>query len=306
MRQGRLKRIFVFAFTLALTICLLPMHHTMADERENVTWSIKNDHGTAYLPRELTDDIASYFGFQTGDNKAVIFDKNTTVAIDYKKSKYKKGDVYLELWGLDVVKNSKGTHAVNFVTFSDMEFTDEPFRLVPGNLSEEVMCDPLLFDGEWTKFENIKNWKSNGTNYAFDLYFLRAYYGSKGAWTSKLFVPKGSKAITYNNKEYNYICRPVSSDYNDGAWEAFVDTKKKAQSFQLGIKAKGKITYKCGGGYIANNEKIVKANKYITVNKDGKVTIRKATPAGKYYILVNVAATSKYSRRTCWFKVNVK
>lgn len=308
MGKSKIKKIIGFICMLVMFIGLLPQNQTMAAAKKNVTFTIKKDQGTAYLPKELTDDIASYFGFEFGDNEVTVFDKNTTFAIDYKNSKYKKDDISLELWGIDVTKNSKGKYVVNFVTFSDTEFMylmDKPFQLSPKNLGMDVMCDPILFNGGFTSYDNIKNWDKNGTSYPQDLYFFKAYYGGQGAWTGGFFAPKGSNAIAYIDKEYTYIGQPVTSSYDNGAWQAHVDTKKKDQSFRLGIKAEGKITYHYGVGCITKNGKIVKSNKYIKVDKNGKVTVKKGTPAGEYYILINAAATSKYSSRTCWFSIYV-
>jgi hypothetical protein len=66
--------------------------------------------------------------------------------------------------------------------------------------------------------------------------------------------------------------------------------KKKKIIFNLRAKTSGngKLTYKV---YTCSPKKI---SKYIQVSKKGKVTIKKGAKKGKYKILVNASATSKY------------
>lgn len=76
--------------------------------------------------------------------------------------------------------------------------------------------------------------------------------------------------------------------------------KKKAQSFTIGASAsgKGKITYKVTGTPSKS------AAKYLTVDKNGKVTVKKRAPAGTYTITVSAAATDTYKAADA--KVTVK
>ena len=65
--------------------------------------------------------------------------------------------------------------------------------------------------------------------------------------------------------------------------------KKKAATFNINAKAKGKITYKKTSG-----------SKNITVSKSGKVTVKKGTKKGTYTIKVKItaAATSNFNKAT--------
>lgn len=74
--------------------------------------------------------------------------------------------------------------------------------------------------------------------------------------------------------------------------------KKKAQSFTIGASASGKITYKVTGTPSKS------AAKYLTVDKNGKVTVKKGAPAGTYTITVSAAATDTYKAADA--KVTVK
>lgn len=74
--------------------------------------------------------------------------------------------------------------------------------------------------------------------------------------------------------------------------------KKKAVNFKLGAQADGKLTYSVArtpsGG-----------RKYIGVDKNGTVTLKKNAPVGTYEIQVSAAATANKKAASCRIKVNV-
>ena len=71
--------------------------------------------------------------------------------------------------------------------------------------------------------------------------------------------------------------------------------KKKAKTFTIKVtKAQGKVTYKSS------------ASKYIKVARNGKVTIRKRTPKGKYKITVTAAGKGIYGKKSKVITITVK
>lgn len=82
--------------------------------------------------------------------------------------------------------------------------------------------------------------------------------------------------------------------YKEGTFD------KKAQSFQIKASAKTALSYKVSKVPISD------AKKYISVNKKGKVTIKKGAPAGVYKITVTAKATTNYEKATATVKIRVK
>ena len=72
--------------------------------------------------------------------------------------------------------------------------------------------------------------------------------------------------------------------------------KKKAQSFKIGASAQGKITYAVSG----------KSKKYISVDKTGKVTVKKNTAKGSYSVKVSTKGNSNYKAATKTIQIRVK
>lgn len=71
--------------------------------------------------------------------------------------------------------------------------------------------------------------------------------------------------------------------------------KKKAKTFTIKVtKAQGKVTYKSS------------ASKYIKVAKNGKATIRKRTPKGKYKITVTAAGKGIYGKKSKVITITIK
>lgn len=62
--------------------------------------------------------------------------------------------------------------------------------------------------------------------------------------------------------------------------------KKKAATFKIGASAEGKVSY------AVTSTPSKKAAKYLKVDKNGKVTVKKGAPAGTYTVTVRAAATS--------------
>lgn len=74
--------------------------------------------------------------------------------------------------------------------------------------------------------------------------------------------------------------------------------KNKKVSFSLGAEASGngKLTYKVTKG----------SSKYITVNKKGKVTLKKGCPAGSYQVTITAAKTSRMEPAEKVISIQVK
>lgn len=75
--------------------------------------------------------------------------------------------------------------------------------------------------------------------------------------------------------------------------------KKKAVSFSISAKAKGKITY-------AVTKYPASGKKYIKVSKKGKVTLKKKAKKGTYIITVTAAETAQYKKATKKVTIKVK
>lgn len=71
--------------------------------------------------------------------------------------------------------------------------------------------------------------------------------------------------------------------------------KKSNQSFTIGASAKTSLTYKATVG-----------SKYLSVDKKGKVTVKKGTPKGTYRIAVTAKGSSKYLRAVKQIIITVK
>ena len=71
--------------------------------------------------------------------------------------------------------------------------------------------------------------------------------------------------------------------------------KKKKAVFKITATAEGAVTYK-----------VTKGSKYITVSKQGKVTVKKKTKKGTYTIRITAAQTSVYAEASRTVKVQVQ
>lgn len=74
--------------------------------------------------------------------------------------------------------------------------------------------------------------------------------------------------------------------------------QKKAAAFSIGASAKGTLSYKI-------KQTPSGAARYISVDKNGKVILKKNAPAGVYEICVNAAATANYKAASRTVKINV-
>lgn len=133
----------------------------------------------------------------------------------------------------------------------------------------------LINIGAYNYKNNIRITVSGGT----------IYKSLKGEWyqnireISPIVLVMGGNLVKANSKIQNITVKNETKTY------AKAQLQKKARSFSIGAKAKGKISYKVTSG-----------TNYISVNKKGEVTIKKGTPVGVYKVKVTVAAVSKYSK----------
>ena len=105
----------------------------------------------------------------------------------------------------------------------------------------------------------------------------------------------GSKDVTI---KVNKLTQKITAKVSKKTVKAS-SVKKKAKTFNIGAKAKTGISYKV----VKTPDK---AKKYISVNKKGKVTIKKKAPKGTYEIRVTAKANGTYNAATKTIKVVVK
>ena len=132
----------------------------------------------------------------------------------------------------------------------------------------------------------------------------------------KVTLKKGAKVGTYTisviaagNENYNAGSKDVTIKVNKLTQKITAkvskktvkasSVKKKAKTFSIGAKAKTTVSYKV----VKTPDK---AKKYISVNKKGKVTIKKKAPKGTYEIKVTAKANGTYNTATRTIKVVVK
>ena len=132
----------------------------------------------------------------------------------------------------------------------------------------------------------------------------------------KVTVKKGAKIGTYvvrvsaaGNSNYKAATKDVTVKVTkltqkitakvSGKTYKATSLKKKAAAFSIGAKAKTSVSYKVV-------KAPSKASKYISVNKSGKVTMKKKAPKGTYEIRVTAKANGTYNAATKTIKVVVK
>lgn len=134
----------------------------------------------------------------------------------------------------------------------------------------------------------------------------------KGKVTVKKGAPAGTYTITVSAAEtanYQAASKEVTVKVNKTSQKvsAKVSSKtikskqiaKKNYAFTIGAKGKGKLTYK-----VTSTQK--NGTKYISVNKNGKVTVKKKAPKGTYKITVTAAGNATYAKATKTITVKVK
>ena len=134
----------------------------------------------------------------------------------------------------------------------------------------------------------------------------------KGKVTVKKGAPAGTYTITVSAAEtanYQAAFKEVTVKVNKTSQKvsAKVSSKtikskqiaKKNYAFTIGAKGKGKLTYK-----VTSTPK--NGTKYISVNKNGKVTVKKKAPKGTYKITVTAAGNAIYAKATKTITVKVK
>lgn len=134
----------------------------------------------------------------------------------------------------------------------------------------------------------------------------------KGKVTVKKGAPAGTYTITVSAAEtanYQAASKEVTVKVNKTSQKvsAKVSSKtikskqiaKKNYAFTIGAKGKGKLTYK-----VTSTPK--NGTKYISVNKNGKVTVKKKAPKGTYKITVTAAGNATYAKATKTITVKVK
>lgn len=115
---------------------------------------------------------------------------------------------------------------------------------------------------------------------------------AKGKVTiAKKFVGTATITVTAQDSEYETASTTVtvqvakaSQSFKNAVTKKRLRRAKKAQSFRIGAKAKGKVTYK-----VTKKD----AKKVLKVSKTGKVTIKKNAKAGTYTVKVKATAAAR-------------
>lgn len=130
--------------------------------------------------------------------------------------------------------------------------------------------------------------KHSGT-YTFTITGIGRFEGTKNA----SFTIKGTATATQNK----ITAKAAKTTVKKSA------VKKKAQKIKITVKKakknKGKVTYS-----ISKTPK--KLQKYIKVNKNGRVTLKKGAKRGTYKITVKVAGYKKFAPKTKTIKIRIK
>jgi hypothetical protein len=127
---------------------------------------------------------------------------------------------------------------------------------------------------------------TNGTTtLKADTDYTVSYKNNKNAGTATVTITgKGSytgtvsKTFTITKASQNISIKTASKTYSASA------LKKKAQTFTIGATAKTTVTYKSLN------------TKYVTVDKKGKVTVKKNAKKGTYKVTVSAAASANYNK----------
>ena len=284
----------------ALVASLLPVQKTKAASKpEN---KVQNSAGTVYLPSDLCGYIMSAgVGLECGtyggggNNVAYVFTDKTKVTA--------KGDS-VWVYGVDVIEKNK-KYEVNAYSIVTYEWGSSTYTISFDKLKGKKGMLELssgsylgnVYDRSGKKLKKRGDFKSNGTEYVMDLYIVVAV-GSDGSWTCDYFVPKNSKAMKYDKKKKNSNYQKIK--VSKKAVNKSVNTTNKAVTFNLGAKAKGKVSYTVLGEiqnddttrsawYLAPN-----STKDITVTKSGQDTIKQGVK-GKFGVLIKAAAKGKNS-----------
>jgi len=125
--------------------------------------------------------------------------------------------------------------------------------------------------------------------------YVVVYYNNKNAGTATIHVTfsrmyKGTMTKTFKITKAGQHITTSKDTYKIKA----SDVKKKAKSFSLGTAAKTSVTYQSSN------------KNYVTVFKNGKVTVKKGTPKKTYTITITAKASSNYKEAAKKVKVLVK
>ncbi len=149
----------------------------------------------------------------------------------------------------------------------------------------------------------VKSVKVNGTTLTKDTDYTVSYKNNKNAGTAYVVIT-GKGNYTGTVKKTFTIKKASIKFSNTSKTYKYSKVKKAAQTFNGFTNSEsGKIsvTYKKSG-------KITKSicKKYITVKKNGKITIRKKAPKGTYKFTVTVKSTTNYAKSSKTFTIKVK
>ena len=125
-------------------------------------------------------------------------------------------------------------------------------------------------------------------------YYTVVYYGNKNIGTATVHVTFSGMYSGKLTKTFKIVkgTQKISAKASVIIVPAS-DVKKKAVKFNLGAKAKTKLSYKAG-------------SKKISVSSKGIITVKKGTKKGTYSVTITAKGTKNWKKATRKFKIKVK
>ena len=211
-----------------------------------------------------------------------------------------------------IIYGEKGSEAERYANEYGFTFVSKSFS---GGTSSDTQNYNIITASNKTmtvSASKVRTWSINAkTKGGAKLSYKSSNAKVKVSSTGKVTIPKkftGTVKITITasaTKAYAKTSKVVTLTVKKAANPMKVTTKnqkikasaikKKAKTFTIKVtKAQGKVTYKSS------------ASKYIKVARNGKVTIRKRTPKGKYKITVTAAGKGIYGKKSKVITIIVK
>lgn len=190
-------------------------------------------------------------------------------------------------WNSSVVKPD----ALDSVTLLAYDFENREGKVAIKEVKSyysDANNDPALFGNFKSRNFNLSSFRMDTKEYVFQ---IKLVYNQNGKQYKQgfFYVPESS-ALVFAKSIKQIIIGPKSS-YTYKASKL----KKEAVSFNLNAKAKTALSYK-----------VTKGAKYVSVDKAGKVMLKKGTPKGNYKIKITAAKAAVYVQATKTIIIKVK
>lgn len=330
---------------LAITTCMLTMVITLTcipavnvSAATNYTsykeeyYTVKNCSGKVYIPTQLANlvqsqvkDIGAWPELNASNEAYVI---NTKTKITWDSSDY----VNVALFGVRISEKSAGKYTVDIM--EGIGYKDQRYKSMRdytkdwgkdfiklGAYKNFTLHYNDKYNTNWVDGYGNVYWErdiefpteNNGTDFVYDIYALRLWPSSTADGKVLLLVPENLTKIAYESEETEYCYQDVKVNcLTKGYSGKHIDKNeinKKNISFDSKVTAHGKITYTVGTARVLTGKgcelEYFSAKKYISIDKKGKVTVKKGTPAGVYQIRVNAQKEGKFAKTYAWFSIDV-